>query len=165
MILGKCKIPPGQVLFFKGNAAKSCPSNVLSMELNGCIFAVDGFSLCKIPHEFTCVIPPTGTLFQSKLVQLNYWWISACWNHDSLKYWIWEHSVIILSSKCLTGMFHFRSYFRRLFAPSLLLSSITFMIFLAADLGDMTNFTVIHDFEFIALHSFTWFGLKSKPHL
>ena len=49
---------------------------------------------------------------QSKFLQLDYWWISASWNLVYSEYWIWEHSVIILSSSCLTGMFHFRSHFR-----------------------------------------------------
>ena len=49
---------------------------------------------------------------QSKFLQLDYWWISASWSLVYSEYWIWEHSVIILSSSCLTGMFHFRSHFR-----------------------------------------------------
>ena len=35
-------------------------------------------------------------LYQSKFLQLDDWWISACLNHASSEYWIWDHSVAIL---------------------------------------------------------------------
>ena len=95
MTLAKCKILPGLSSFLKVTLQRAVPLTVMGIEFYGCNFAVDGFNLSKIPCNFACLGSfcklKLWHLYQSKILQLDYWWISAFWNHVSSEYWIWEH--------------------------------------------------------------------------
>ena len=140
----------------------------MGIELYECVFAVDDFNLSKIPHDFAYVILQSKTLapmsikiFTTRLL-MNKCFLKSC-----------LFRILNLGTFCDNFIFQLFNWYvsfslplSSLFAPSILLSSTTFMVFSWRQ--TLTKWTTLLQFkhvEFIALHSLTWFGLKGKPHL
>ena len=134
----------------------------MCIKFYGCILVVDGFNLSKIHYKFACIIPLTKTLapvsiktFTSRLLMNKY----------LLKlYFFGILNLKIFCDNFILQMFNW--YVSPLLAPSILLFSISFMVFCwRRTLAKWPNLLQFKHFEFIALHSFIWIGLKGKPHL
>ena len=151
----------GPVLFFK-MVQTAVPLTFMGITLYGCIFAADGFNLSKIPYDFASIIRQTKTLapasiktFTTQLL-MNKFFLKSCFfgilNNFIFQIFNWYVSFLLPLSS--------------LFAASILLSSITFVVFCWwQTLSKWPTLLQLKHFEFIALHSFTWFDLKGKPHL